>query len=62
MKIWKKTRVSGAKRVEMLWGEILEIQEGKTMWNLEGNAQMFDFVLRVNGMLLNSFKQGSWTI
>lgn len=23
---------------------------------------MFDFVLRVNMMLLNSFKQGSWTI
>lgn len=62
MKTWKKTRVSGAKRVERLWGEILEIQEGKTMWNLEGYAQMFDFVLRVNMMLLNNFKQGSWTI
>lgn len=55
MKTWKKTRVSGAKRVERLWSETLEIQEGKTMWDLEGHAQMFDFVLRVNRMLLNSF-------
>lgn len=34
------------------WVRKLEIDEGKTMWNLEEQAQISDFVLRVNMMLL----------
>lgn len=62
MKTWKKTRVSGAERAKRLWRETGNTRGENHVESWRIYTQMFDFDLRVNMMLLNSFKQGSWTI